>query len=281
MLDLFLKAGADPNTALIEATKYPEILKKLVGAGANVNFRDEDGRCAVMAAARENEESLIFLLENGASLDSKDENGNNLADKAVLHGKRAIAERLIQMGVEPKRDTYYGITMADFELLKQLRAKGVDFNRAARQRKVWLNKLVDESLPNGPSISTETLVDDILPIELAISTKNAQMLRFLIQNGASVHVKTTDKLQYTVAIGGDVECMKVLLEEGLDPNEREGKAIRTAAQCGHVELVQFLIDSGADPNLTNLEFDDLTALGEAKKNGFPKIVEILERAGAR
>ena len=93
-----LKSGANPNakenvfgsTALMWAidNNYPEAVKALIRANANVNARDKLGRTALMLLldeAQPNVEFIKILLKAGADVNAKDDSGTYVIMWAVLH----------------------------------------------------------------------------------------------------------------------------------------------------------------------------------------------------
>lgn len=103
------------------------------------------------------------------------------------------------------------------------------------------------------------------PLMLAASKpKNAEMIKLLIQAKADVNfVSTTDKYDkslegwnalFVAVIYGNVDNIKVLVENGADPNyvaEDRKCAIYMAARSNKAESVKALLEVGANPNINN------------------------------
>ena len=84
-----------------------------------------------------------------------------------------------------------------------------------------------------------------------------------------------DTLLHIVAVWGDVESARVLLDAGVEidlPGEHNYTALHEAVGQGHVEMVRLLLARGADPYKVNdLECD---AFGQAEIS--PEMIAILE-----
>ena len=101
------------------------------------------------------------------------------------------------------------------------------------------------------------------------------------------------------AVNGDVECVKVLLDEGADVNYRNQNGfivniqsktmdswgnrkgytpLMCAAEAGKENCVNFLVNAGADVNMCNDEGD--TAIIAASKGGNIKVIKFLLESGA-
>lgn len=88
--EMLLAAGASPNQAVFPEMKTPlmyarsnRLLRRLIDAGADVNYQDTRGYTPLMNAARNNRtESIITLLENGADISMKNNEGKTALDIA-------------------------------------------------------------------------------------------------------------------------------------------------------------------------------------------------------
>ena len=79
---------------------------------------------------------------------------------------------------------------------------------------------------------------------------------------------------------GDLETVKMLIENGADPIEKNMKgstALMYAAQYGHLQICKLLIEHGADPNEKNEHAE--TALLFASRNGDLETIKLLMENG--
>ncbi|HEY9777351.1 MAG TPA: ankyrin repeat domain-containing protein [Planktothrix sp.] len=90
-----------------------------------------------------------------------------------------------------------------------------------------------------------------------------------------------DTLLHHLAVNGNVDAVKFLLERGArvdDRNETNCTALMEVAVLGSEEMTRLLLAHGADPNLSTATFD--TPLVNAVRAGRIKMVELLLASGA-
>ncbi|KAL9018607.1 MAG: hypothetical protein Q9185_004123 [Variospora sp. 1 TL-2023] len=80
-----------------------------------------------------------------------------------------------------------------------------------------------------------------------------------------------------VAVRGDLNAVKALLEKSEDPSVASDYILCSAAYCGHLDIVNWLISRGVDVDASE---DEETALLSAVRGGQTKVVRLLIDAGA-
>ena len=109
-----------------------------------------------------------------------------------------------------------------------------------------------------------------------------EIVKMLVDHGADISV--TDKwnhhasLLFLSAQNGHTGIVSLLLDKGMDINEKKGVVLRTACEHNRLETVQLLIGRGADVNLA--DSDGKTALMAAVSQRFNEIAHLLMDAGA-
>ncbi len=92
MVNLFIKAGVDPNvaeenmTALLEACRrgYPEVGLALIEAGSDVNAKDSYGvSCLMFSAITGSNDLTLKLMEQGADVNAQDNYGRTALIEAL------------------------------------------------------------------------------------------------------------------------------------------------------------------------------------------------------
>jgi ankyrin repeat protein len=225
-----IRQGADVNNTEHAFGKTPLILitgvngdlktlKRLVEAGADVNYQCEQGTSSLdLAMSHKNIENIRYLLEKGA-------NPNTWKVREELYGDdREIAELLIEFGLNFKsvhKEWDYGEYDPSSELLMNA-MEADDFH--------WFQKL----LKAGANVN---YVDRVrwTPLMVACYSGNLGMVRLVIESGADVNFMTDN---YNCALFTSltkIEVLKYLVEEqgcSLDIKDRDGAdPIQHAIDC--------------------------------------------------
>ena len=181
---LLLDHVAERRTPLIEIALW---------AGADPNFRDEDGRSALPVAVELGDSEIVQILLNaGADANALTADGELVVVEAVRRGETEILQLLLDAGADPNADDRAGIAVLvwavvqdDAEMSRLLLDAGADPNTLAEEGLSVLAIAVDRgdtevvrllldagADPNGPGIA-----------ELAQRSGNADLLK-LLETGA-------------------------------------------------------------------------------------------------
>jgi hypothetical protein len=141
---------------------------------------------------------------------------------------------------------------------------------------------VKRLISSGSNVnSSDKSYDNRTPLHIAIENGNLEMVRILIESGADVNAKT--KLGITPLLmiedhENGFDLAKLLVSKGADVNvQNNGKetVLMFAAEGGNVEFVRLLLENGANPRLKDR--DGETAL---EKTNVKEIKDILIGYGA-
>ena len=138
--------------------------------------------------------------------------------------------------------------------------------------KIFTENIKKERLDILKFLNDFSVIDQVIggryPLEFAINRKNIDIVKYLVENGASLNQ------MYIVAQAagqGHLDIVKYLVEKGADIHEDNEYALQLASARGHLDVVKYLVKKGA-----NIHTDNDLALREARKNNWTKVVEYLE-----
>ncbi len=171
-------------------------------------------------------EAVDMLLDAGAEIDARNDEGRTALHDALECGRDAIERRLLERGAH--QDVCAAGLRGD---LAELRARLEEDAHRANDHTTGLSPLGWASFGNQPDAA-----------------------RVLLDAGA----RLDDQELFCAAQCGHAEVARVLIERGADPNERAGEHRRTplhvAAEllftCDASSFVETLLELGADPSLT-------------------------------
>jgi len=242
----------------------PERVKLLLEFGADVNTRREDGVTPLGTAYETRNFGLMkFLLANGANPNTDDKTGKPLLLAAASEGRTPVVELLINHGAN--------INSADSHQNNALIVAC-----ANRQEEV-----VQFLLEKGQSIEARNAKGNT-PLMTACIAGSQSIVDLLLKAGAKVEVKDNDgNTPLIVACSaGNQSVVDLLLKAGarVDAKDRDGyTALMIASWRGRNECAKQLLSRGADPNC---EIAGETLLIRAADRGNKDFVQMLLEHGA-
>ena len=263
-------AGHTPLHSAAESG-YVEIARLLVDHGGDpfVDPNDDGNTPVVGAVRRSQSETALYLLGEGRAA--------SLAP-----------ERLGELLVRAASDSH-------LELVQFLVAQGADVNTYAANGP-------DSRLPHETNDYAFILFDSgdprfhvflPTPIQRAAWAGHANIVRFLVEQGASVNPIDAPEFPPLVlaARKGFDDIANILLEGGADPDVRDSKgrsALHVSIHHGHITLVSTVVEHGADTTVQDengrtplmiLRMQNQVAIGrhmDADRATRAKIREMLE-----
>lgn len=252
--DSMFKLKTDSIWSAAQTGDHEAILQHLAG-GADINAQDRrlgltPLLCAVLFGQAETAE---LLIQNGADVNVRGRDGGTPLHSAAFLGQTGTAELLIRNGADVNAKNHKGETPSD--------AATADWK------------------------ATQFVVTFLLKTELdkdKVQAGRAEVIERLRQHGATVKTKGGGDKLCSAVKSGDIQTVKVQVENGVDVNARDSEfqvtALSWAALQGHTEIAALLIERGADVNAKNQ--DGATALHSAAFLGRTEIAELLIQKGA-
>jgi ankyrin repeat protein len=298
---------------LAAANGNAELIARLIAAGADPNGRDAAGETMLMAAVGSGELAAVeTLLEHGAEVDGRDrEFGQTALMFAARADRTEIARALIAAGAEvdaktrmaPEPGWILPNSRAGFGFGVGIIRGGLPADRGMRPfRRGGMTPLL-YAARDGARATAEVLLDagadiggteanEIAPLLMAVSNNRMELATRLIERGAdldrkdwygrsplweAVNVRNlylhNETFEHTVEREPVLELIRLLLEQGADPNPRtaESPPVRdhllaitgtlewvdftgqtpflAAALAGDVTVMRLLLAHGADPDI--------------------------------
>jgi ankyrin repeat protein len=278
-------------------------VRKLLGAGADVNTADKDGATALMHSVIESDvEMMKLLIDRGANVNA----ANSAGSTALMYAATNLAKTrvLLDAGADVHVKGKYGspmsvavTTFGSTPVLKLLAAKGAELEprliagAAAMGDLEALQYLLNAGVPSSGLTAAA--------LSSAITSRCDACVRLLVEKGAPANgVRPNGTLSSTVgATSGGVlndtvkrampELSQLLLDHGasLESRDREGFTLLQQAVLSmepppaRDRMVEWLLSKGVDPNAKNDRGD--TAYQLAARVGVPSTLDLLTKAGAK
>lgn len=245
------------ENTLIGAARAGDIaaIKQHIAEGADVNEMRFEMPPLAWAAMMGQTAATELLLEHGADINGRNQDGNTALHLAAFLGRAETAELLINNGADVKAKNGDGATPIDilavpWEMTQFLsRSLGVKLE----QEQVAAGKAkIAEMLKVEPPSESGAVIGDIWA---AAFTGNTEALKQALADGAdpnAMHMEFGSTLLSTTALMGHTTAVAMLLERGADINARSrdgGTALHAAAFFGHAETAKLLLEKGADTTI--------------------------------
>jgi TonB family protein len=245
------KPASDRAESAVQGT--PPVEKKEAGMGLHDAVKSGDV------------EKSRDLLDRGAEVNGRDNDGMAPLCLAAAYGRAPVAELLVRRGADINakcREAFTPLHLAAW-------------NEHEEIADLLLKQGAEVNLKASPGVT---------PLWLAASKGNVPIVRALLSRGADLTIM--DKGGYTpfheACGGGHLEAARLLLAKGANPtlqadNEHGWRPLHFAVLKGSKEVVEFLLANGASPEEKGK--DGWTPLDMAERLGRTEIIALLKKAG--
>lgn len=261
--------GVQGQPAIIFALQSGQVdsARKLMELGADLSAKNQQGHSVVhWAVMRRNNDFLQELIDEGAEIDLKDNNHYTPLIMAVYYANVDGAKTLLKAGCSVDVEDQQGMSplhasmgRGNEELIDILLEKGCDMFKKNKQD-VTPYMLACQS---GQMKYVKEFFD-----ESKASEKSKQGQTCLLYSTYSNQIKIVEFL-----------CEKTDLVNVADVNGQT--PLKVAVSYNNPEIVKVLLDHKADPNVKAANEYDLQPLVAAANNVSPEIVSALLEAGAK
>lgn len=236
-------SGSTIFTISIEENVDIDVIKLLLEYGANLNYKFDDGDTPLsLAIIYERQEVAELLIEKGADINSRDISGDTIFIKACLCKNFKLAKLLLEKGVNINEANNKGetaLTVAiknnDIKLVKYL----LEYSET--------NALI---LKNNPYGANPNVMDHQGKTPLYKARKNIEMFKMLLEHGTdpNLHAENEDNLIFTLIKENKLEQIKLLIKYGVDINMKDSEEksiLLNAIENQNIEVVCLLLELGA------------------------------------
>ncbi|MFC1793592.1 ankyrin repeat domain-containing protein [Planctomycetota bacterium] len=279
-----LLVSRDADMSVLVAVRYRlmEEIKKLIERGADVNAKDNEGQTPLYAAIWSGDANMVeLLLDKGANMKIKDSYGQTPLDVAVRYSQKDILKLLVARGAEVP-SIQVAAFIGDLSRVKAFLGRGIDINAKDTRNRTALHyasnegqkEVVELLLANGADVNAGTEYNKTAA-EFAMSRGHTAIVKLLISKGADI-----SPLHLALCMKNEAKA-RSLIEAGADVNKRTpyGTTPLDMAVCaGFKNIAKLLIDKGADVNAKDNW--DWTPLHSVAGDGYKDIVELLMAHGA-
>lgn len=259
LTDLLLANGANPDwpvssPPIIAAARYPEIVRRLANAGADLRATTAFGATLLHIYRFDSPQDVEWLIQRGADINAREDGGFTPILYAARYASQAVLKAFIDYGatLDPVRGEtiFHNFRFTNPDEVEWFAGLGLDINSFTERGYTPLRKAV----PYASRAVLETFVDHGASLELKgallvdSATANLPGLLWLIDKGAPL--EGNRGIVYSVATKGDaaIPVIEALHRRGVsirEANESGNTPLQLAIRELAPNLVRLLVDYGA------------------------------------
>ena len=239
-------------------------------------------------------ETVTRLIRNGASIESKDDEGNTLLKYSIEKKCESLIELLLASRANANSPSIYGrtpfmsaVASGSVELVQRLIASGSDVNFKDKFRQPALFYANDLAMVKilveaGADVNVADHIK-MTPLMHAVMGCDEERIVYLVDHGADVKARNSIGVTplHWASCGPRPRIIQSLVSAGANINAQDNEGLTPLMQTmGYPDNTELFIEAGADINIKDKK--GRTALDHAMKiDTFrEEIVQILRDAGA-
>ena len=274
IVDLLLKAGADPNlqledggTPLYAASQlgYTDIVRLLIQANANPNLHLlSDGSSAIhIASQRTHSDVVRVLLQANANANCQTKGGSTALLIACFNGDSAIVDMLLRAHADPNIPSHGNVT---------------PLHKATQNGYYDVVNLLLKANAN-PDVQAD---NGATPLHIPSQNGLFNIVELLLEAKANPNIQADNGSTplFMASQCGHANIVGLLLAAKANPDFfcKGQVALHVASSRGHSNIVDSLLKANANPDYQGM--DGFTPLIQACENGRFDVVDLLLKANA-
>ncbi len=278
------KANAPPVKQLEDAASTGDLpgVQAAIRGGCSIDERLAGGMTPLMAAAMNGKTEVCrWLLEQGADVTARSDDGSNCLHWGSMNGTPDVLTLLLGAGANPGSTDEKGwlppfmcLLQDNFEALTYWLEQSFDLNCRTSDGRTMVyvaatlgaDSCLVELVTRGADLEAKDSQGQT-PLLSALSHAQRAMARYLVERGANI--RATDGRDATglhhAAWGGLLGACRSFLQAGLDVDAKDADGftpLHTAAKRGYPGIEQLLVDYGA---LVSARTLDGTSIADLRK----------------
>ena len=253
--------------------KNKNLNKTYLGSKENVHQRDANNKTPLFYAAVSGDKELLKkIIINGADVNARDIDGDNVLLELIFKGK--------------------GQTKDDLDIFKILLGSGANINSRNRYDQTPVAHAIMKNLNDLVDLLFTQKIENIhgndgyTLLHYAADNNNLHAIKLIFRNfpDADLNIKNTSGATplLKACSQNNPDIVELFLGQKADPNipnKYSYYPLHFAARSGNLEIVKLLVNNGAKHNVVNEDGD--TPLKLAKKFKHEDVYEFLQKRGAK
>lgn len=276
-----------------------ETFKLLVEKGLDIHLKDDSYTMLHDAVFGDQPEIAQYLLENGANINARPNDGRSMFEIATYSSPQTLAV-LESFGLQKSDEDKDNAVLSSIyafnpKMARHFLKQDFPFDSSVVDNKNLLGKILRHEnhetlqllLEHGLDVDSEIWIygADSSLLQYSVLIGSTLMAEFLLKAGANPNFTDSDGVSvWEQALRrGEPALARMFIAHGADLNGVFGAfdetPLHTALNTGVAELAQILVEAGADVNVVDGNVDKNSPLHEAAKRGYVETLRRMVDAG--